>query len=363
VQIPAKTLGDDFDGTLEVENTYSFLNLNSCTFRGEIIKTSRSKMETMTQFKIDSPDVGPRQKGRLRLQLPSDWSQGDILSVTATDCHGRDLVTRTWSLRTPADRLNDLLAGRPKGDLTVTRTNEQITVGAGHFAATFDARTGLLQGIRKHGKLLPLANGPRLVPESQTATQPEITINEAGDHVALTVRNPSHGLESLTWKIHSEGYLEMKCAYLLEGEHAFHGVTFDFPEKEMKAKTWLGDGPYRVWQNRMKGPTFGRWETAYNDTETGMSWIYPEFKGYFSHVNWMEISSASGPLTVATDQQGLFVRILEPKVWRSPTFPGDLSFLRAIPATNSKFIGFNDLGPQSKAARVDGEQQISLYFE
>ena len=40
-----------------------------------------------------------------------------------------------------------------------------------------------------------------------------------------------------------------------------------------------------------------------------------------------------------------------------------MASLVAIRSCETKFIGFNDLGPQSKAARVDGRQQISLYFE
>ena len=47
----------------------------------------------------------------------------------------------------------------------------------------------------------------------------------------------------------------------------------------------MGDGPYRVWKNRMKGTQFGIWTKEYNNTETGESpWIYPEFKGYYSNL-------------------------------------------------------------------------------
>jgi len=37
------------------------------------------------------------------------------------------------------------------------------------------------------------------------------------------------------------------------------------------------------WFLRMKGVSFGIWEKEYNNTITGESWIYPEFKGFHSN--------------------------------------------------------------------------------
>jgi len=37
---------------------------------------------------------------------------------------------------------------------------------------------------------------------------------------------------------------------------------------------WLGDDPYRVYKNRMKGVDFGVWEKAYNNTNTGKSVLF-----------------------------------------------------------------------------------------
>ena len=67
----------------------------------------------------------------------------------------------------------------------------------------------------------------------------------------------------------------------------------------MLEKTWLGDGPYRVWRNRLKGGTLGVWETAYNTTETGYKdWKYPEFAGYFANVRWLKLTTTEGTLTM-----------------------------------------------------------------
>jgi hypothetical protein len=35
------------------------------------------------------------------------------------------------------------------------------------------------------------------------------------------------------------------------------GVNFSYLSQKMKSITYMGDGPYRVWKNRMKGTQFG----------------------------------------------------------------------------------------------------------
>jgi len=51
-------------------------------------------------------------------------------------------------------------------------------------------------------------------------------------------------------------------------------APIDFPEKNVASMKWLGDDPYRVYKNRMKGVDFGIWEKAYNNTITGKSVLF-----------------------------------------------------------------------------------------
>ena len=59
---------------------------------------------------------------------------------------------------------------------------------------------------------------------------------------------------------------------------------------------WLGRGPYRVWKNRLKGQQFGVWHKRYNNTITGASWDYPEFKGYHADLYWVVIENKESPV-------------------------------------------------------------------
>ncbi len=376
VQILTKNLAEDFNGVLDVENCYDFRNLDTCTFKWEIVKfvgigDREEDRVVLKSGTFRGPSVSPGRQGKLNLHLPKDWSNGGALYLTAFDSENRNLFTWTWSLQQPSEHLKRAAESRKTARLRVEKDGDTIRVSAGAFAAEFNRKTGLLKGLMRNEKMLSLANGPRVVPASATEGEtapPKIKIRKKKNYVILDVANPANGLDKLTWKIHAGGYLEMKCSYSCEGEYDFHGVTFDYPEKLVKRKRWLGDGPYRVWKNRIKGTQFGLWQVDYNDSYPGVSWVYPEFKGYFSNINWLELETVEGALAVATDQQGLFLRLYAPRDGQSPRktaiphFNGDLSFLHAIPATGTKFKVAGVLGPESQKTKANGRFEISLYF-
>ena len=149
------------------------------------------------------------------------------------------------------------------------------------------------------------------------------------------------------------------------------GVAFDYPEEKMLKKTWLGDGPYRVWRNRMKGQTLGVWETDYNTTETGYKdWVYPEFAGYFANVRWMKLTTTEGTLTMMIPDKNTFVRVGTPQfppaklagktVVKMP--PGNLAVVRDIPPMGTKFHTPAQIGPQSTKPLVTAPYQGTVYL-
>jgi hypothetical protein len=149
------------------------------------------------------------------------------------------------------------------------------------------------------------------------------------------------------------------------------GIALNYPEEKMLKKTWLGDGPYRVWRNRLKGPEFGVWETAYNTTETGYKdWIYPEFAGYFANVRWLKLTTTEGTLTMVVPDEKTFVRVGTPKFPPAKLagktmvdFPsGNLAVVRDIPPTGTKFHTAAQLGPQSTTPLVSAPYEGTIYF-
>ncbi|MDA3926456.1 MAG: glycoside hydrolase family 2 [Kiritimatiellae bacterium] len=377
VQIMTAELPSDFDGTLTIENRYSFTSLEQCTFSWELATFAPFLADAPTTVISDrgtlcGPAIAPGKSGILKLPLPTDWRAADMLRVSAHNPQGRKLFTWTWPLQQPGVQVQRAVPHLTLSPLKVEEVDNTIQVTAGNFGATFDHTTGRLLGLVKGGQPLSLTQGPRVVhsfKKGKAETKPALKIDKQGsESVVIEVTSPGEGLDQLTWVVHAEGYLEMSCAYSCEGSYDFHGITFSYPEDLVRSKSYLGDGPYRVWKNRMKGTQFGIWSCAYNDTATGASWTYPEFKGYFSNVNWLTLHTQEGRFTVATDQANLFARLFEPKggpdpaKTKIPTFSGDISFLHAIPPIGTKFHTAKELGPESQRNKATGQYKINLFF-
>ncbi len=172
--------------------------------------------------------------------------------------------------------------------------------------------------------------------------------------------------ERCRWTLSGNGELRLDYSYQLDGEVTYQGITFDHSQEKFKSVRWLGEGPSRVWQNRLRGTTLGVHEIVANDIQPGESWAFPEFQGCFAGLRWARLETAAGPLTVSSLQPGTFLRIGTPRIshpFTTVAFPaGDLSFLKAIPAIGSKFITPEKTGPSSQPAKAAGLHSGSLVF-
>jgi hypothetical protein len=136
----------------------------------------------------------------------------------------------------------------------------------------------------------------------------------------------------------------------------FAGISFNYPEENLQAVQFLGNGPYRIWKNRMSGGTFGVWDKPYNNTITGHAGFdYPEFKGYYSNLYWVRIRDHQDlGFTVYCRTEDIFLRLYSPEEAPDPAKttvthpPGDISFMHGIPAIGTKFKEAGLLGPQSR---------------
>jgi hypothetical protein len=166
--------------------------------------------------------------------------------------------------------------------------------------------------------------------------------------------------------LRGDGSLRLDYRYALEGEFAYHGVTFELPEENMLSLRWLGEGPYRVWQNRQRGNSLGLHENVRREQQPGESWNYPEFDGYFAGVRWAQLATTAGPLTLAGLSPQTYFRIATPRITHPHTtldFPaGDLSFLHAIPAMGSKGKPSEQAGPASQWAKATGAYEGTVVF-
>ncbi|MBC6698609.1 glycoside hydrolase family 2 protein [Hymenobacter puniceus] len=371
-ELPAK-----FNGTLPVENRYHFTNLNQCFFQWELVNF-RSPTDafpgaiTQQKNRLKSPDVKPLGTGRLQLGLPKNWQQYDALVLSAFDAQKNLVYKWTWKTGGNAKVLAGLLDLTAPGAVAATDTDSLLTLKAGNISVGFSKTTGQLTGIRgNNGDKLSFGNGPVLV--SGAAAFLGLQHHTEADGEVVEARY-SGDLKTVRWKMYASGWLQLTYEYALPPtDYAFAGLSFTYPENYVIGAKWLGKGPYRVWKNRLLGVADNVWENAYNNTQTGAApWIYPEFKGYFADIAWLEMNTVEGKFLVASPDPGLYVRLFDfyglSGVQPSPVLPvGNLSFLDAIPPLGTKLalnIDANtaNLGPASELNHLRGTRQRTLFF-
>lgn len=222
-----------------------------------------------------------------------------------------------------------------------------------------------LSNLRQVDGNVPPVKGMRVAYQAERfpAAALPVKVTSGEDWVAAETED---GSGQFRWTLSEAGGLKLDYSYKLDGEVTYHGITFDHPEDKFRSVKWLGDGPSRVWQNRLRGTTLGTWEIARNDIQPGESWAFPEFQGCFGGLHWAKLATETGNITVISADSTTYLRVGTPRIshpFTTVAFPaGDLSFLKAIPAIGSKFIKPEDSGPSGKPAKVSGEHKGTLVF-
>jgi len=387
VHFEAREFTPAFDGKLRLENRYMFTKLKQCSFNYRLVKYGSPyagqgvKQETKDEA-ITSPDVVPGQYGDLQLHLTSGWQAYDALYVTVTDPHQRKLFTWSFPIKTPhevAERLIKPTAGK-RASVVVTDSVYKV-VGVNGIEFEFSRTSGILKRVKNNKGEIPFNNGPILAEGADNTGFQKLTNRFDGDNLIIEAEfGKKTNLQQLKWTIYPSGLLRMDVKYWNIGEEStLMGLSFSYPEKDVKGITYMGDGPYRVWKNRLKGTELGVWDKKYNDTQTGvdsLNVVYPEFKGYYSNLYWMRLNTAAQPITVICDSRDIYLRLFTPATPKkayntAPPFPsGDISFMHGITAIGTKSQKAEKLGPSGMINKYfdynkDIEQALSLtlYFD
>jgi hypothetical protein len=355
------------EGAFLLANRYSFTDANQCRFTWQL-RDFPKPQEAGAGYKVlaegvaTAPHIPPGGRGKLQLALPTGWRKAHALALRVDDPTGRELWTWVW----PTADLGTLKGGS-MAKVTAAETSDAIDVQNGDLKLRFSKQSGQLVSAVRRGQTFSLANGPRML--GGTATLASIKHHLTTNQVVITASYTGN-LQSVTWTIGMDGWVDLSYRYDLRGTNPCHGVGFDLPEASVKDMRWFGYGPYRVWQNRTAGGTLGVWTNTFNNTITGWAgWQYPEFKGFYDGVRWLQLGTTAGPITVESFW-GTYVQVLKPELppGKLPakslvTCPdAGLAFLRAIPAIGSKFHTARDTGPHGQPAVSEGGYCDTLRF-
>ena len=369
---------------LEISNCYNFTNLKDCHFMYKYLQTptfGKSDTKTLSQGTLTIGSVAPFAT----VTIDKPKGSGDVLQITANDPKGTEVYT--WNFKTDVVAVSDE-AGT---DCTQTETADALTITAAGRSYTFSKKDGRLQHVTLGSKTITLGDGPRFIAakradrsqdgfynhDDKQAFQKKTDYTEYKDQGAfagfdfkndvLTARYRHGSLNSIQWSFSSTGDVYLSADYTFNGVVDLLGISFDYPEQLVKSKQWVGRGPYRVWQNRLEGPQYGYWQTPYNDPIPGETFEYPEFKGYFADVRWMQLQTSEGKIGIINPSD--YVGIYTPRDGRDHilyTLPETgIAILRAIPAVRNK-VNTTDLnGPSAQPYWSKGKGTINaiLRFE
>ena len=382
ITAPAEGLHPGFQAAVKVRNDYDFTDLSQCAFSWQYVSFpgpnyGAAGHTVVAEGAIPAPEVAPKGNGELQLNLPAMPGVGAVY-LTAKDPVGRTLWTWSW----PVNPVPAAIAQATSGKVTTKVDGAVLTVQAGALALQFDQTSGFLTGVVSGGKSLPLANGPRLIAYAHDdhARGPVLYHNIAGTNALTGLTTRADGDEVVveadyagafkqaTWRISPDGRVKLNYTYNFNGPVDLLGVNFDFPEADMKGITWLGYGPYHVWQNRLQGARLDVWKNTYNNLVPSVTYSFdPDFKGYFRDWRWAAFDTSDGKFTVSTPAPESYLGIYHPN--DGPVGPllalpaTGLTFLDVIPAMRTKFLTQERMGPQSATRTVSGEHYGEVSFD
>ena len=371
VYIDSKINPKELDGKINIENRYIYTNLDQCKYLWKFISFSHggTTQKVLQTGAGQMPSVVPGQKGTINIPLTANGN-ADALYFSALTAKGDTICAWSWPLKTP-DKIVKNAFFTTKLSPVLTKDNTAVfTVSCDNITYQFDKQTGYLQEVGNGKKNISFNGGPALAGSMQMLN--EFKSYKQGDQFVV---EPTYKKDSLKvkWIFQSGALPKLEYSYLTRDTADFMGITFNYPENKITGMNWMGRGPYHVWKNRLKGPQFGVWSKAYNNTITGENWKYPEFKGWHSELYWVRLQNKEKDFTVYTDQQNIYLQMLQPEKAKAstnnntnPPFPGaTIGFMHAISAIGTKFQKAELMGPQSQKNARAGNEPLTgnLYFD
>ena len=363
--------GSEFDNKITIFNDYIYTNLNLCRFSVELIKYRNQFPSFEIQHlegAVKPPDIAPGDSGSLNINMPDDWKSYDVMYIDVTDKDGRQLTRWSLNISKPQDLMPRMVVTNQE-KVGFSEKDSLLTISSGKTIISFDKRTGLLKNILNDSKSVSFRNGPRF-----TGFKPSLV------EVKHFLVDSSYVIEVLydssrytRWTMLKGGWLRLDYDYNTSGSVDYAGITFSYPENLVTGAKLMANGPYHVWKNRMKGTQFGIFDKTYNNTITGQTWNYPEFKGYYSNFYAVEIATREMPITILSATNDLFLHMFTPQAPSVlggvrgtvyPSFPdGDISILHGISAIGTKFSKAEEEGTQSRKNVYRNESlKGTLYF-
>ncbi|MBY5959401.1 hypothetical protein KUV50_14720 [Membranicola marinus] len=369
VQINPFVISSRFNGKLHIRNEFIYTNLKDCGFSYRIIKHGnphKSGEDVLASGHIASPDIAPGHTAAISIPLSDHFFDADVLEFKAVDPKDREIYTWRWPVKRAENYIPGLIRSLNYENHSIkTSVNQNILlIEVGEFHYQFDLSNGQLRRVKNEEGEISFTGGPSPVGyEGASNTLQEVTWEKRNDGSVVIKGSYEKYPEEFEWRVHKNGLLDLKASRLTHSKKDVQvlGLSFNYPESKIKSLRWMGDGPYRVYKNRLKGTTFNVWEKEYNNTITGYSFdslVYPEFKGYHANLYWASFETEESTFRVYCKSPEIYLKMYNPPApddagHAQAFYPeGDIAFLHYISGIGTKFQNTGELGPAAQPSHV-----------
>lgn len=369
----------EFNGSLPLENNFIFTDLGDCRFYAQWVRNLVGKEPDTLMLPVKlNENIRPGNKGTIQFDLPWEANQKfkkkdfHILIFSVNDPFGRNIMTWQWPLLSPMEFSKSLNSGVNLSPASATENEDQMILSANNTDVYISKLTATIDSVIVNGKNSGFSGGRFTGAENLMVKN--FTLKRRGGMFSLNfIFEENKG--NVIYEMTAGSWLKINHNLTQYGKHEYSGLNFNYPENNILGVEMLADGPYRVWKNRIKGPQFGYWKKNYNNTITGESWDYPEFKGYYSNFYMAKIISSTQNFICCTESDDIYLRLLTPanpagagNKNTSPSFPtGDISFMTSINPIGTKFKKAENHGPMGQLNDLsswsdDRAKPLVLYF-
>ncbi|WP_288954876.1 glycoside hydrolase family 2 TIM barrel-domain containing protein [uncultured Polaribacter sp.] len=368
VRIKEDKITSSFNGKLTVENKFDFVNLNECKVKWKLIafetpNTSAPGFRTVASGKVSMPSIVPGGAGDLRIVLPDNLPKFDALTIEVFDNKG--LLVHEKRLLLEKETVFFQTSVQNK---VIQDEKNPFLFYIGETTILFDEYTGILKTVAVKGKATSIKNFPfvdikradTLKVKYNKELSIKASIKNEEDHFIIESKN-QNGFESIRWTIKHSGELKLDYTYSVKkGIYEYAGIGMEVNAKTIKSKRWLGEGPTRVWKNRLEGGIYDVHAVEKKINIPGEVYNQPEFEGCFAPWKWAVFYMDDNVSVGFQNNSDVILGVLNPingenakmASWKYPKKEG-FYFFNAIPAVGSKWKRPTEFGPDAQPTKIN----------
>ncbi|WP_299430161.1 glycoside hydrolase family 2 TIM barrel-domain containing protein [uncultured Maribacter sp.] len=367
VVIDNDRIDEEFNGSLNICNEFSFVNLNQCKINWKLIDfanpdASLNGHRTVAKGIVAVKNIAAGEKGELNIELPKSFIRNDALTIEVYDNHGRLVYDKRMPITEPKNGFRVAL----NNPFTQSKTDD-FTFTHGKTTLRFDENNGILISVLDKGKETSLKNFPFLTYKAddvnltnETTKTGIATVSKKGDVYVIEAKN-TVGFDYIKWFLKPNGEITLDYGYTLNsGKYHYAGIGIEVAANDVNRKRWLGEGPWRIYNNRTEGGLLDVYAIDKKINKPGKIYNGPEFEGFFAPWNWA-VFYLNNDLNVGfKNRTDVTLGVLNPvngdnpkkATWYYPEQEG-FFFFDVISAVGSKWKPAKVFGPDAQPVLID----------